>query len=191
MAESQVRGYMLSTTAGYIRHTAKERGIADPTEQLSPSLRTSLANVASAGWYPVAHIAELNQLIASALANNDEERAKTDLQSCGRYMAEEATNTFMRLMMRVLTPSLFAKKLPELWRRDCMHGKLDLEVEDRCLTLLLNDMTGHDHIAAIMPGYVGFALEKMGKEVERVTLDGWSLAKPDGSGAKIQFFWRK
>jgi len=186
----EVRGYMISTTADFLRKTAAARGLADPSDQLSPPLRSALGNVLAVGWYPVAHIAELNRLIASYLGGNDEGRARTELTSCGRFMANEATNTFMRLLMKVLTPGLFAKKLPDLWRRDCTHGKLELQVDDRSLTLNLSDMDGHDHIGAVMPGYVGFALERMGRVVQDVTLEGWSLAKPDASGAKIKFTWK-
>lgn len=191
MGEFQVRGYMLSTTAAFLRQTAAARGLGDPSEHFSPVLRSSLNNVVPVGWYPVAYVAELNRLIASLLADNDEERARKDLESCGQFMAVEATNTFMRLLMRVLTPALFAKKLPDLWRRDTTYGRLDLDVDDRTMKLTLREMDGHDHIAAVMPGYVRFALEKMGKVIDRVKVDGWALAKPDANGAKIEFSWQK
>jgi hypothetical protein len=191
MGEYEVRGYMVSTTAAFLRQTAAERGLPDPIERFSAPLRALLDNVVPVGLYPVAHVAELNRLIVSSLADNQEGRARTELANCGRFMANEATNTFMRLIMKVLTPSLFAKKLPDLWRRDCTHGKLELTVEDTSMTLGLRDMDGHDHIAAVMPGYVGFALEKMGKVIERISLDGWALEKPNGNGASIEFVWKK
>jgi hypothetical protein len=179
---------MFSMTGAFLRETASARGLPDPMRQVSEPVRAALENTTPAGWYPVGHIAELNRVIAATLADNDEKRARTDLASCGRFMANEATNTFMRLIMKVLTPGLFAKKLPSLWRRDCTHGNLDLETGDRTLKLKLSGMEGHDHIAAIMPGYVGFALERMGKVVDNVAVDGWSLTKPDGNAA-ITFTW--
>jgi hypothetical protein len=191
MGEFQVRGYMISTTAAFLRQTAAARGMADPNALCSSALRSSMDSLTPAGWYPVSHIAELNRLIASSLAGDDEARARTEFEDCGRFMATEATNTFLRLLMKVLTPGLFAKKLPDLWRRDCTYGKLDLEVDDRKMTLRLSEMDGHDHIAAVMPGYVRFALETMGKTVERVTVHGWSLAKPDANGSSIEFLWKK
>jgi hypothetical protein len=191
MSESQLRGYMVATTAAFLRRRASERGLPDPSERFSPSLRAALNNIDSAGWYPVAHIGELNRLIASALAENKEDRARTELADCGRFMAEEATNTFMRLIMRLLTPTLFAKKLPDLWRRDCNYGRVELSVDDHSLKLQLHDMAGHDHLAAVMPGYTGFALEKMGKVVKKVNLEGWSMDKPIADGAMIEFVWQE
>lgn len=190
MSEFEVRGYMMSTTAAYLRETAASRRLSDPSKHFSSALSASLSNVVPVGWYPVAHVAELNRHIVTLLAGDEEQRAREELHSCGRFMAVEATNTFMRLLMRVLTPTLFAKKLPDLWRRDCKHGELAIEVDDRRMVLGLNGMNGHDHIAAVMPGYVGFALEKMGKVVDDVKIDGWSLTNPGATNSKIHFTWK-
>src|SRR5262245_55331435 len=109
MSEPLLRGYMISTAATFVRQTAASRGLPDPTDQFSPQLRSSLSGMTSVGWYPVHYIAEVNRVIASALGGGDEVRARAELESCGRFMAVEATNTFMRLLMKVLTPTLFAK----------------------------------------------------------------------------------
>lgn len=190
MPEFQLRGYMIAKTAEFLRETALARGMEDPSEKLSAPLRSALKSMTPVGWYPVAYIGELNRLVVTALAENDEERARSDLASCGKFLAEEATSTFMRLLMRVLTPGLFARKLPELWRRDCTYGKLDIQTDERTMTIRLSEMDGHDHIAAIMPGYTCFALEKMGKTVERVNVNGWSVSNPNASGTELKLFWK-
>ncbi len=82
--------------------------------------REIVASAKSATWYPVATLAELLNSIAS-LAKGDEAKARELLINCGKYMAREATNTFLRLLMR-MTPALFAKKLPDFWGRDCTRG---------------------------------------------------------------------
>lgn len=190
MADMQVRGYMVMTTLNFLCQSAADRGLPDPREHFSPALRASLADFDPQRWYPVAHVSELNRLIVSLLAEDNEERARAELAMCGRAMANEATSTFMRLIMRVLTPMLFARKLPDLWHRDCQHGRLSLTVEEHMMTLRLYDMRDHTHVAAVMPGFVGFALEKMGKVLKTVTITGWSLEKPSEADSVVEFYWQ-
>jgi hypothetical protein len=189
MSESLVRGYLVSKAATFVSQTAASRGMPDPGLEFSPPLRSALPAMTPVGWYPVEYIGEINRAIAEDLGGNDEARARAELENCGRFLANEATNTFMKLLMKVLTPALFAKKLPDLWRRDCTYGQLELDVGAGSMTLRLSGMEGHDHIAAVMPGYVGFALERMGKVIERAEVVGWSLSNPT-AGASIQFTWK-
>ena len=92
--------------------------------------------------------------------------------------------------MRVLTPMLFARKLPDLWHRDCQHGRLSLSVEEHMMTLRLHDMQEYTHVAAVMPGFVGFALESMGKVLEDVRITGWSLDDPSANDSVVEFYWQ-
>ena len=109
---------------------------------------------------------------------------------CGKHAAREASNTFLRLLMKLLTPAMFAKKLPELWGRDCTGGRItDPKLHDRIVNHLL-DMNGFDHIAPVAVGYVLFALEAMGKTIVQSTLHGWSLWRPSASDSWFEVAWR-
>lgn len=191
MSGFEVRGYMISTTAEYLQQAAKKRNLKDVLEQASPQLRQTLAEVKHAGWYPVSIVSELNRIIVARLGEDNEDLARKELQDCGRFMAHEATNTFLRLLMRMLTPTLFAKKLPDLWKRDCNSGRLDVNVdaEKKTLTCRLMQMDGYDHLAAVIPGYVSFAMEAMGKPVTSAVVDGWSINQPNANGATLTVTW--
>ena len=112
-------------------------------------------------------------------------------RSCGKFMAREATNTFLRLLMRMLTPNLFAKKLPDLWKRDCTGGRLQVQVDEQKLVCHIYDAEGYDHLAAVATGYATFALETMGKVVEKTTIHGWSVERPYQQGDWFELIWQK
>jgi hypothetical protein len=186
--EFQVRGYMILNVAGYLRDTVGEAEAKRMFDALSPKSREVVASAKSATWYPVATLAELLNSIAS-LAKGDEAKARELLVNCGKYMAREATNTFLRLLMRMLTPALFAKKLPDFWGRDCTRGKLSVDVNERKLVCRTHDMKGFDHAVCTGAGFATFALEAMGKTIESTTIKDWSLSSPSADGASFELVW--
>ena len=190
MTELSARGYILATTVGYLRETAGPEKAEQIIAGLSPQLREAIKTVSPATWYPVPLLAELNRAMVAALAGTDDAKARELLEGCGRYMGHEASNTFLRLFMRMLTPGLFAKKLPDIWKRDFTGGRLDIEVTDGSLTCTIYDTHGHDHIGPISAGWIGFALKAMGKSIEKVNLQKWSLANPNPNGVVIEYYWK-
>jgi hypothetical protein len=190
MTESKARGYILATTVGYLRETAGPEKAAQIIKGLSPQLQTTIETVSPATWYPVSLLAELNRAMVSALAGKDEASARELLEGCGRYMGHEASNTFLRLFMRMLTPNLFAKKLPDIWKRDFTGGRLEIDVTEGRLICRIFDTHGHDHIGPISAGWIGFALKAMGKQIEKVNLQHWSLSNPNPSEVAIEYLWK-
>ena len=112
------------------------------------------------------------------------------LIGCGTYLGTEATNTFLRLVMRMLTPGIFAKKLPSFWSRDSTGGRYEVELGERSMVCRLLEMEEFHHITPVSVGYVTFALKAMGKTVERTTLHGWSLATPSASTTWYEVHWK-
>jgi len=188
MSELQVRGYIVSTTASYLRHRMADQH-AKVFANLSPSLRKILDDIKPAQWYPVAAVSELNRVIVAEAGGNVDERARDELRKCGNHMAHEATNTFLKLFMKMLTPGLFAKKLPDLWSRDCSGGRLVVSADDKKLSCQFFDAAGYDHLGAVATGYVGFALEAMGKKIDKVVLRDWSVQQPNFNGVSFDLVW--
>src|SRR5687767_5169368 len=108
-SDFQARGYILAATFKFLRETAGERKTGEIMEGVSPALQEAARAVTPAGLYPVPLFAELNRTLVKHLAGNDEEKAKEVLIQCGRYIGREATNTFLKLLMRMLTPKLIMK----------------------------------------------------------------------------------
>jgi hypothetical protein len=121
----------------------------------------------------------------------DDARARQLLVDCGTFLGTEATNTFLRLVMRMLTPALFAKKLPSFWARDSTGGRYEVDVTEQRIVCRLLEMEQFVHIAPISLGYVSFALKAMGKTIERSELHGWSLATPNPPEPWYELHWKK
>jgi hypothetical protein len=188
MAENQMRGYVLMSAVTYLRKAAGEQQAKKMLEGLSPETKQAVASAKEASWCSSKTIAEVYRGIAS-LSNGDEAAAQKSLIECGKYTAQEASNTFLRLLMKLLTPAMFAKKLPDLWARDCTVGKIVVEVHDDRIRNRLVNMAGFDHIGPVAVGYVAFALEAMGKSITKTELHDWSLATA-GKDCWFEVFWK-
>src|SRR5262249_23502356 len=146
MSGLQSRGYLLTTTAGFLRSKVGESDYKNILAKLSPELQQLLGGaVKPAVWYPIALLNELNRSIAATLRRRNDDLARDAFYNAGKLAAREATNSFLRMFLRILTPALFAKKLPEVFRRDFSGGKLVVEVEDRSLVCEMSELPGFEH----------------------------------------------
>ncbi len=184
----QVRGYMVLASVDYLRELAGSEG-QRIVDAFAPQTREVVVGGKAGAWAPVSAMSEVTAAIAT-LAGGDQDRARDLLIGCGASMAREATNTFLRLLMKMLTPALFAKKVPDLWSRDCNRGKLIVDVTDTKLVCQVLGTSGFDHAACTATGFVTFALQTMGKSLERTTVTGWSLEKPSTDEAAFEIIWK-
>jgi hypothetical protein len=191
MIEAQdfrVRAYMVMSTASFIRDTFGEQELARVLKELSPAARSAATSLKPAEWCPVGGVAEMLRALA-AKSNGNAEQARDRLVACGEFIAREATNTFLKIVIKMLTPSLFAKKLPDLWRRDCSRGTFEVDAADNKIVIRLAGMGGFDHVPCTAAGFVKFALTTMGKTVEQVQIHSWSLTDPCADGSRIELTW--
>jgi len=158
-------------------------------KEVSPGARSAATSLKPAEWCPVVDFAELLRALAAKSEGNPE-HARDRLIACGEFIAREATNTFLKIVMKMLTPSLFAKKLPDLWKRDCSAGTFQVDAADNKLAFRLADMGGFDHAPCTAAGFVKFALTTMGKTVEHVQIHSWSLTDPCPDGARVELAWK-
>jgi hypothetical protein len=104
-------------------------------------------------------------------------------------MAHEASTTFLRLFMRVLSPALFARKLPDLWGRDHTGGKVTVETTDTTLVCRISEVDGYNNVACISCGWATFALTQMGKSIRGHEISGWSLKNPGPESVAFTLHW--
>lgn len=187
--EFRVRAYMLLSNIEFLRQKLGQEQLGRIVEGLSPEARAIHTTAKAADWCPVGVYSEVLGAVA-ATAGGKEDLARDTLIASGEFVAREASNTFLRLLMRMLTPSLFAKKLPDLWKRDCSRGRLEVEVTDERLVCRMFETQEMDHAVCTGAGFVKFALESMGKSVQKVSIHNWSLAKPSGEGSWFEFTWK-
>jgi hypothetical protein len=179
---------MAKSTAVFMRDTFGEQELAQILKEVSPGARSAATSLKPAEWCPVDVFAELLRGLA-AKSNGNADHARDRLVACGEFIAREATNTFLKIVIRMLTPSLFAKKLPDLWRRDCSGGTFEVDAADNRIVIRLAGMGGFDHVPCTAAGFVKFALTTMGKTVEQVQIHNWSLTEPCADGARVELTW--
>ena len=184
-----VRAYMARSTALFIQDTLGDQELDRILKEASPAARSAATSLKPADWCPVGGFSELLRGLA-AKSNGDSEHARERLIACGEFIAREATNTFLKIVIRMLTPSLFAKKLPDLWKRDCSGGTFEVDAAGNTIVIRLAGMEGFDHVPCTAAGFVKFALTTMGKTVEQVQIHSWSLTQPCADGARIELTWK-
>jgi hypothetical protein len=96
--------------------------------------------------------------------------------------------------MKILTPTLFAKKVPELWERDHRgsgHFEADVSHADEGrIGMKLVGADGFDHIGIAAIGFITFGLNNMGKTNIQVKQTGWSLATPSPHEVAYEITWK-
>ncbi len=185
----QVRGYMITACAGQLQDTAGEAEYKRIVSGFSPAARDVVGQTKAAVWYPVATLSEVLMALSSQ-AGGDEKRAQELLVNAGSRMALEATNTFLRILMRMLTPTLLAKKIPDLWNRDSTRGRLAMDVSEQKVVCHIYETEGFAHALCTITGFVKFALTTMGKTIETTTISGWSLNAPHSKEGAAEFVWK-
>jgi hypothetical protein len=193
MGAFKTRGYSMISTLKFIDtayDTPTKKRIFD---QLSDEVRSSVGSYRDIEWYGTQHFSELLRGIA-AVGEGNEDRAREELTRAGQFIAGVAASTFLKLLMKVLTPTLFAKKIPSLWERDNQGGAIETDLREADagkIVFLLRDVGGYDYIAPVAVGWIAFAMQAMGKKVLDRTLTGWTLAEPGPANARIDLRWQR
>ena len=154
---------MIHSAASYIENAYDPPTRKQIYDRISPRVRELFAFVNKFEWYPAADAAEIFRAIAAHHRENGGDVAPA-LQGVGRQIAETASTTSLQLLFRLMTPSLFAKKAPDLWERNSC-GDLAVTSFDgdaRRMTMTLADVGGFDFIPLVAAGFVLFALEAVG-----------------------------
>src|ERR1041385_2186448 len=146
MTELQGRGYLLAHCANYLRDNVSPDEWKRIQSGFSPELQQLLAGkVKHAEWYRISLLNEITGQIVDVVGKRNDDRSREALHICGRYVAREATNTFLKLLMKLLNPGIFAKKLPDIFSRDFSSGRMTVEMNGRTLTARIFDAPGFNH----------------------------------------------
>ncbi|MBX3208862.1 MAG: hypothetical protein KF764_27775 [Labilithrix sp.] len=189
MGEQVIRGYLILGCMDYI----ESFGEAD-RERMYSSLADDVSSDRGAydkmAWYPLKTISELYDAIAK-LHPGDEAKAYEALRNCGMFIAEAATNSFLKLLMRVMTPAVFSKKAPDLWARDNRRGRMETkQVDERHLVTHLHEVDGYFHAGPVAAGFGTFALRAVGAKDVDVKVTGWSLKTPCPAEVRLDMTWK-
>lgn len=190
MEPFKTRGYVFGTTLKYIREGLPPERRQKALDKISPETLAWIEALAKpAEMYTVEKSVEMFSAIVASSEGNAAV-AEQDLINCGKFAANEASNTFLRLLMKVLTPGLFAKKLPSLYSRDNSKGHVTVEATDDRLVCKMSDVKGYPYLPPVSVGWAVFTLETMGKKLSSSKLHGWSVDTPDVDNVEFELVWR-
>ena len=192
MTAPMLRGYTVKQTAAFVESDYFEAQVRRRImEQLPPDVKAALPGIKPAEWYPREYAMAMLRGIAAV--KNDDDGSYNDLCAYGSWVATEATNTFLKLFMKILTPTLFAKKVPEIWQRDHRgsgHFEVDVsQVDQGRIGMRLVGADGFDHIGVAAIGFITFGLTAVGKQGVQVVQHGWSMATPAPHVVRYEATW--
>lgn len=188
--EPMARGLVIKGFAAYLERHCSEPERERVRSGLTPDVRAALENPVASKWYPRSYFVELNRGIAAL--HTQETDALEALSAAGRNMAEIATGTFMKLLLKMLTPALFARKFSDFWAHDNRGGRIDVDatkVDERRLDFWIREVRGFDHVGPVGRGYIQFAMSAITGSAVDVTLEGWSLTRPGPDEVHYAVSW--
>lgn len=189
--EPQIRGYSVQQQFKFLETQYPGEKSARLVEGIPADILAGVKNVKPVEWYPRRYSIEVLRAIAKG-CDGDDAKASAELLRCGTFIATEATNTFLKLLMKIMTPTLFFKKVPELWARDQRGGHFEFDTSsagDKVCRLTLCDVEGFDHIGPVAGGFISYGLSAIGKSDVRVVHSGWSLSTPGPRNVTYEATW--
>jgi hypothetical protein len=157
--------------------------------ELMEEIRRNTETIKPTDWVDRERLVRIYRAIV-ATHPGDEQGAYDDLVRCGTVMGGFASNTFLKLLFKILTPRLFAKKFPDLWARDHQRGRIEIvSVDDKSMVMLWRDMEGYDHFAPVAAGWGGSTLKAMGVKNLQMKIAPWSLSEPTAPEVRVTATW--
>lgn len=188
--DKRARGNIIVATRRFIDTQldadVREKVVAD----LPEDIRKALPSVERGQWYPRTYASE--QWAAIGRSESDPATALALLERTGRFIGRDATSTFLRLLVRLLTPSVFVKKFPRIWSKDFDFGKISTDassIESKRIVLDIRDIAGFDHFAHTAKGWFTDVMETMGCQGVEASHDV-SLEDPGPQDVQIRLSWQ-
>ena len=188
--EGATRGYMVLSTINCVESIYDAKTREGIYASLSPEVRKMVGHYNKVEWYPTQHVSEFFRAIA--LLDDDEVRANERLVQAGRFIGSSATNTFLRLIMKMMTPRLFARKVGDFWARDNRVGTMTADpsrVDERLITVKLTGIAGYDYVGPTGTGFMVNALDTIGMKGVKGKISGWSLKDPGPNEVIYHLTW--
>jgi hypothetical protein len=124
--------------------------------------------------------------------HDDPAEAEAQLRACGRYSGAYATNTYLKLLFKILSVKMFAEKIPQIWSRDASFGKISADstkLKSGELTLHFTEVENYPFFGPNCQGWFAFTFETMRLKNVNVALRNWSLQRPDPGSLEYHVTW--
>ena len=188
--EAELKGYNILSALDFAEARYGPAELEEIKRSLSPDFQAALPRLGRFDFVPRAYLGEITRAIARRHVDEDERvRVVAEL---GQSIAEGATNTFLRLMMRLMTPQIFAKKMPTIWAKDNRGGVIEVDssrLADKELTVTFRDIAGFAYFNAMCRGWLGFAFTRMGAQDVSIEFPNASVLTEDMEETTMVIRW--
>jgi len=165
--ERRVKGHgVKSVYAGATNYPPAER--EKIIARIDPAVVAAMSNINRAEWYPAAYVSSIYQAVVDV-------KGEDELRRIGYKVAEDAVGTFLRLVMKILTPAMFSGKFNSFWHQYFDHGEIRSDMSDIASdhVFLHLDYKGIEfpwqHVVTV--GWVEYAFVTMGKKTVTVSIN--------------------
>jgi len=158
--DRQVRGSSLLGILAYIENGLDAARRDSVLKQLPPG-RFDKKKIGPNDLYP---IEESNVLVRAIASLTDADAARYEMMiQCGQFIANDAINSFLRLLIKFLKPDLFARKYGDFFRRAHTFGTVQArDFTPHSFVLDMSDVRDYEYIAPMSIGFMRHTLTAMG-----------------------------
>jgi hypothetical protein len=160
--ERKLKGTYLKSTLSFVERNYDAEQRAQILAGISADARRVLPAIDGAAWYPIHYSTDFFHGIHRV--HGDWHAANAAIQRCGSTIAEEATTTFLKLLLKVLTPKLFASKFPDFWRRYHSFGVCRVDTSRLEENRFVCWVSGYDYGYSVGAGWIEYVFQSLGKK---------------------------
>jgi hypothetical protein len=162
-----VKGYYVQICSRFIEQNYSPEQRAQIAAQLSPDLKRALPTIKIAEWYPLHFAVDQIRGVFNLYKNFEEGEAAMD--RLGAYIGEQASTTFLKLLMKILTLNMMIKKWPDFWLKYHNFGRMLAAIEGPN-HIVFHIEPGYDYMYRLGPAWIRVACEALGmKNIELKT----------------------
>ena len=190
MTERLVKGFNLEQTLAFIDHHYSHDVRQTIHARLPAALEGKLATVKSGTWYPLADLVTILQTMAEVAESPDV--AEDNARLLGQFLSHAATGGFMRLLLKVLTPPIFLKKVPDIWPRMFSFGVFESDpsgFSSGTAVMTMRDVDAFDFVAPVSVGSIESVFSSMGYPDATVGCQPVE-GEPKGSAFRFDISWK-
>lgn len=190
MADAEVKGYIIIATDRCVREVYDAPTQERIRGRLSEETRQKTEKVARSQWYPASCWTEL---IESACHEEHSPASRVErMKTVGRYLAMDATGTYLRLLLKLFTPGMFLRRLPTFFERDMRPGKVTADLsalDDRRVLLTILGAEEFCYLAPISSGWIEFVFEQIGVKGSDVNIVSPSGDETRSDDIRLEITW--
>ncbi len=185
--ERLVKGIHILPLQDFINETYDDDTRSAIYKRMAPETREMLKTVSRDEWKPVSFVADINHAVYES--QSDPDTGYQQIINAGAAIADYAAGTYVRLLIKLMTPKIMASKWPDIWKKSHNFGDMRCRLEaDRLLKMTLADVDGYTHIGPTAIGFLTFSLNAMGLPDARVKQLNRSES-PNSSRYEFEIVW--